>query len=173
NLLRIVAAFDDTNVAIGGTNVSLAAGQVHDVRVDAPFSLVASRPVLAAQFLLGAGELEPRSEQGDPSLVALVPEEQHRPDYVFVTPTSYAGATGQSYVVITRPTGASVQLDGARLEEGWASVDEGHEVLRVEVDGGTHRIAAEENVGVLVFGLGLDTSYAYPAGLELERIVLL
>ena len=46
-------------------------------------------------------------------------------------------------------------------------------MLRVEVDGGTHRIAAEENVGVLVFGLGLDTSYAYPAGLELERIVLL
>jgi hypothetical protein len=179
NLLRLVGAFDDTTVSFGdGESITLDAGEVHDVRIDDGYSLVASRPLLAAQFLLGAGEVEPRATQGDPSLVALVPEEQHRPDYTFVTPSSYRGGTGQSYVVITRPTGATVRLDGVllddtTLDDDWAAIDAMHEVVRVPVEGGTHRIESDENVGVLVFGLGLDTSYAYPAGLELERIVLL
>lgn len=174
NLLRVVAVFDGTTVRFeDGSSRTIAAGEVLDRRVAGPFRVEATEPVVVAQYLLGAGETDPRATQGDPSLTILVPEEQHRGDYVFVTPTSYTGASGQSYVVITRPTGAAVRLDGAPVVDGWTLVDDATEVVRVPVEGGTHRVEGDAPVGVMVFGLGLDTSYAYPAGLELERIVLL
>lgn len=176
NLLRVVAAFDDTRVrlepdALLGREVTLAAGEMVEVPVAEPFAVDASEPVMVAQYLLGAGQVSPRLTQGDPSLTVLVPHAQLREDYLFITPASYNDGTGgQSYLLVSRVPGSTVRLDGVAIDASWAAVG-GREVAKVAVSGGAHRLDGDAPFAAVAFGLGKDTSYAYPAGIELERIV--
>jgi len=68
-----------------------------------------------------------------------------------------------------RPPGLDLTLDGASVTTTWESVA-GREVGIVPVGGGTHTISGAEPFGLIAYGLGTFTSYAYPAGLNLEQI---
>jgi hypothetical protein len=185
NLVRVVAAFDGTTIASEpplelhrpgqGRDEppveTLDAGEWAEAFVDAPFSISTSEPVMVAQYLLGSGDPPVRATRGDPSMTLLVPEEQHTDGYVFSSPDSYRPAAGgQSYVLLVREPGAAVTLDGQPVPGPWTEVA-GRQVRLLEVDGGIHRLEADAPLGAMVYGLGKDTSYAYPAGLDLERIV--
>ena len=76
---------------------------------------------------------------------------------------------GQSYLLIIRPPGAALTLDGSPVNATWDTVG-GREVAIVPVDVGTHTISAEQAFGMVAYGLGSFTSYAYPAGLNLNKI---
>ena len=182
NLVRVVAAFDGTTItsepplafetSSGPLEGALAAGEWAQAFVTEPFAIRTSEPAVVAQYMLGAGDPPVRADAGDPSLAILVPEEQYHHTYVFATPSSYRPAAGgQSYVLVIREPGSPVTIDGAQVAGPWTRIGE-REVRVIEVEGGIHRLRGEADVGAMVYGLGRDTSYAYPAGLDLERIVL-
>lgn len=176
NLLRIVAAHDGTEVTLTPPPTGLDAvqrldaGEYVDLTIDAPIALDATRPIEVAQYLLGQNLTDPPRPRGDPALTTLVPHEQFRSSYVFVTPTSYAPIVdGQSWIVVSRPPGVPITLDGRTVEATWATVGD-RELATIPVSGGTHRVTASATFGLTAFGLGSYTSYAYPAGLDLTIV---
>lgn len=175
NIVRVVAAFDNTQVHVeppqGGTgDVTLNANQWVEFFASTPFSVTGSEAIMVGQFLLGQFYPDPDAARGDPAMTVLVPSEQFRKDYIFITPSSYnAGTNGQSFVLITRPPNAALTLDGQPVNAQWQAVG-GKEVAIIPVDGGTHTMESTEKFGMIAYGLGSFTSYAYPAGLNLAQI---
>lgn len=101
-------------------------------------------------------------------MMVLPPTAQYRTDYPLVAPTSYnAGTNGQNFLLLLRSPGENINLDGALLSATWTAVGE-FEWAIVPIEGGAHRLTAEEPFGAISYGLGTYTSYAYPAGLDLE-----
>lgn len=178
NLVRVVAAFEGTNVTVdppqdGVSTTTLAARQWVEFKANGPFRVSANQAIQVSQLILGQNFTEPAAPRGDPGMTILVPREQWRTDYTFAAPTSYNAETnGQSFLLITRPPGVDIVLDGASVGPPWQTVG-GLEVGIVPVEGGTHTIISADTFGVVVYGLGTFTSYAYPAGLNLEQIVIL
>ena len=128
---------------------------------------------MVTQYLVGQFASEPEADRGDPAMVVLPPEEQYRNDYTFVTPTSYNASTeGQSFLLIVRPPSLPITLDGSDVGGTFTPIA-GREVAIVPVEGGTHTMSAGDTFGVIVFGMGQFTSYAYPAGLDLEEILII
>jgi hypothetical protein len=176
NLLRIVAGHDGTTVTLDppqrglDPTRTLAAGEHVELTITEPVSIVATRPVQVGQLLVGQNISDPPLLRGDPALTTLVPQEQFRDHYVFVTPSSYTPTVrGQSWVLVSREPGEAITLDGATVDADWVRVGE-RELAIVPVSGGSHRASARTPFGLVAYGLGEYTSYAYPAGLDL-RIV--
>jgi hypothetical protein len=175
NLVRVVSAFDNTNVTLdppqdGVSSVTLNEREWVEFYADSPFRVTGTEAIQVGQFVLGQYFPEPHAERGDPAMTVLVPSEQYRSAYTFITPTSYnPGTNGQSYVTIVRPPGMGLQLDNAALGATFQQVG-GMEFGTVPVPGGNHLIVGDEPFGIITFGLGSFTSYAYPGGLDLRQI---
>lgn len=175
NLVRVVAAFDGTEVSVsppqGGVDkIVLDANRWVEFMASSPFSVSGSNAIMVGQFLLGQYYPEPDAARGDPAMTVLVPAEQYRKDYIFVTPSSYNASTnGQSFVMIIRPPGVELSLDGSPVNTTWDAIG-GKEIGIVPVEGGTHTMSAAQAFGMVAYGLGSFTSYAYPAGLNLNKI---
>lgn len=177
NLVRIVAAHDGTEITLDPPHRDVAPGTVLDAgehldfMIDGAVSIRASAPVQVGQFMLGQNVRTPPLERGDPGLTIVVPQEQFRREYVFVTPRSYAPTVnGQSWVLVSREPGVAITLDGAAIETEWVAIG-GRELGIVAVPGGAHRASAESPFGLVAYGLGSYTSYSYPAGLDLRIVV--
>lgn len=175
NLVRVVAAFDDTEVTVNPpqgsiSTVTLQANEWVEFMASTPFVASGSKAIQVAQYLVGQHYSKPAANRGDPAMTVLVPSEQYRADYIFVTPSSYnAGTNGQNFVMIVRPPNLSLTLDGNPLDATWQAIG-GKEVGIVAVEGGTHTMKASDKFGMITYGLGSYTSYAYPAGLDLKQI---
>lgn len=176
NLLRVVAAFDDTAVTVSTATGNLAqrtlaAGEFLQVEVTAPFRVEASEAVMVAQYLLG--QQATSAPRGDPALTVLTPAEQYRSDYTFILPTSYnPGTNGQNHLLVIREPGLPIMLDGAPVTASFQAIG-GREIGVVLLPGGTHRISAASPFGLIAYGLGSYTSYATLAGLDLEPITVI
>jgi hypothetical protein len=177
NLVRVLAAFDGTQLTIdpappSGGSPMLDAGEFVEFEATSAFTVSGSRAILATQFLLGQRLTDPPAPRGDPSLTTLVPSEQFRNDYTFILPTSYNESTGgQNHVLIVRPRGLALTVDGAPAASIEFAPSGEREVGVLLLDGGTHRIEAAEPFGVITYGLGQFTSYATPAGLDLRFLL--
>ncbi len=186
SLLRVVGVVDGTTVAIEPpvgdvSTFTLDDGDVRELVIREPHRISASTGVLAGEYLVGqlADGVESEARRGDPAMLTLPPVEQYRDDYLFVTPTSYdvvpsfpGDPPGQSFVVVIRPAGAEVRLDGELLDGEWTTVGE-QQVGTFPLMGGSHHLESAARFGALVYGLGRHTSYAYPGGLDLEPILLI
>ncbi|HVV86704.1 MAG TPA: IgGFc-binding protein [Kofleriaceae bacterium] len=176
NLIRVIAAFDDTAVQVStqaGPFASrvLAAGEFLELEVSEAFRVESTRAVSVAQYMVG--QEESGAQRGDPSLTMLIPAEQWRSDYDFIMPTSYnAGTNGQNHLMIIRPPGLAIAVDGAPVAASFQAIG-AREIGVALLDGGTHHIEAAAPFGVIAYGLGSYTSYATPAGLDLEPITVI
>lgn len=176
NRLRIIAAHDGTEVDVVppqrgiADDLVLDAGEWVEIELDVAISIRGSRPIEVAQYLLGQAVVIPVLPRGDPALTMLVPDDQLRADYVFIIPTSYVPlVNGQSWLLVSREPGEPITLDGAFIEAEWTRIGD-RELARVPVVGGAHRARASSAFGLIAYGLGSFTSYAYPAGLDLRVI---
>lgn len=173
NHLRIVAAVNDTEIRYGDARTPdvLQAGETisFPLRSDT-LSIVASRPILVAQFLVGQSYSElagaPPAPYGDPSMSIVAPVVQFRRGYVFLTPDTY----DRNSVAIVGREGAVVMLDGAAVEmttaDGLASAD-------VPIEPGYHVVRSDQPLGIQVYSLADYTSYMYPGGLNLFEVSIL
>ena len=175
NVVRVIAGTSDTAVTLEGASGSrtLNAGEYLEFEASAPFRVSASAGVMVAQYLRGQFASTPEEARGDPALTLLVPSEQFREDYTFILPTSYNTSTnGQNYVLVTRPPGLPILVDGTPVSASFRTIG-ASEIGVVPLSGGTHTMTAEGAFGIITYGLGSFTSYATPAGLNLEPINIL
>lgn len=177
NIVRVVAAFDGTVVTVtpaqGGVNGgTLGAGQYLQFDATTPYRVQGSRSIMVAQYLVGQYASDPPAARGDPAVTVLAPAEQYRSDYTFILPTSYnAGTNGQNHILVIRPPGLAITLDGAPLAAAFQPIGD-REIGVALLDGGTHHTTASEPFGLIAYGMGSFTSYATPAGLDLESITI-
>ncbi len=179
--VRIYGNKDDTRLTYTPSKPekcpdTLNAGQVADCEIvteNEAFEVVGNHEFGVATFLLGAQAYDRTmmDKRGDPDQSQFAAVEQFRTKYVFLAPDDYPVL----YADITAPKDAAVQIDGAPIEAPWTPIGDGpFGVHRVDLTKtgheGAHTLTAAKPVGVQVIGFGENTSFQYPAGLDLELI---
>ena len=96
----------------------------------------------------------------------LVPDEQWRTQYIFLSPDTYTS----TYVDIIASAQARVELDGQVLGGFRPAQGTGYSIARAPLRAGVHRITSTFPVGVQVYGYAPYTSYLVPGGLDLIEI---
>jgi hypothetical protein len=191
DIWRILSARDDNVITTlpalpGVDGVRLDRGEVLEFRHDGHFRIFGTAPLLVGQFMVGSrysvtgGECMsddcaiPRSEFcggytgiGDPAYLLNVPVNQYRDAYLVLTPANYQ----EDYLTFVYEDGTELQLDGQELDTSAAhAVGSGAwRVLHVPVRSGQHIATGSAPFGLYAYGYDCDVSYAYPAGLNLER----
>ena len=149
---------------------TLNAGQIGECDVvSASFEVTGDKEFGVSTFLLGASAYN--DKKGDPSHTNVAAVEQFRTKYVFLAPTDYPVL----WADITATEDAEIELDGKALTSGWTQIGSGpFGVYRVDLtkggQDGAHTLTAKKPVGVQVIGFGDNTSFQYPAGLNLNLI---
>jgi len=153
---------------------TLDAGEVADCDlVGEAFEVTGTNEFAVGTFLLGATVYDSSGQdrRGDPSQSAYASIEQFRTKYVFLAPNDYP----VQYADITATEDAEIELDGAKVSAPWTKIGDGpFGVHRVDLTksgkDGAHTLTAKKPVGVQVIGFGDNTSFQYPAGLNLKLI---
>jgi len=157
--------------------VSLAAGEVAEFWVSGStgnpgdFTVNGTDAFLLTQYMISA-YASPDPNLGDPAMVQTVPVEQYLDSYVVLVPSTWQN----DYMIITRPIGALVAIGGVSID-AWPAWSEsavigssGFEAVRLSVADGVHVLDGSDPFGVVVVGFDLHDSYAYPGGLNQQRI---
>jgi hypothetical protein len=177
--VRIYGNKDGTTLAYEpekpeGCPDTIAAGEVVDCGlVDRPFEVTANNELGVMTFLLGASVYDKsgKDRRGDPSESFVPAVEQFRTSYVLLAPTDYPVL----YADVTATVDAAVELDGAPVTAPWTMIADGpYGFFRVDLTrsgkDGAHTLKANKPIGVQVVGFGDNTSFQYPAGLNLKII---
>jgi hypothetical protein len=184
---HILAHQDDTNVSIlahseitGYTpDFTLNSGEHEEFIVNGTtsnpgdFLVIADKPVLVTQYMVGAFMVEQGGSDGDPAMVQMVPVEQFLDRYVVLVPDTWVN----DYLILVRPVGGTVQVDDEEVTGPWVNVGptnyEGpheYEVTRHPVPDGVHVLTGTMPFGVIVLGYDSYDSYSYPGGLDQQLI---
>ncbi len=165
--------------------VTLNSGQFTKITTTKNFQVSATKPILVAQFIDDVAKI------GDPGYTLNVPVEQYRTDYSFSIPDNYE----YDFVTLVAPKDTKIYYTGAGHKgtaydnvlidtlpsdvfSGWMTVGNDNYVYGyLDIDSGTHHLQGDNKFGALGYGFGDakseiydDTSYAYPIGLNLDRI---
>jgi hypothetical protein len=170
--IRIVATAPDTRLTFdppqdGAATTLAEAGDWIEWSTAESYRVSADAKILVGQ-LMEAGQA---GTLGDPSLSVAVPVGQYRTEYVFHAPITYEA----NVVDVTAPVDATIELDGFALTDCAPIRETGLALCRAPLDAGpaddgNHRIAGDAPFGISVYGFGIDTSYWYPGGMDLEPL---
>lgn len=162
---------------------TLNAGEWTEFYFKGSYYIKSDKPVMVAQFLTGANMIssacaapyDPENPDyhalncpGDPAMMLIPSSEQFRKDYVFLTPGSYKS----NYATIALKTGTAAKINEKSVADlteipgsiySYSIVDLGSEFSR-------HTLVCDEPCGLFVYGWEADVSYAYPGGLNLEKL---
>jgi len=139
------------------------------------FILESNEPIMVAQFAVAEQYLVDYEVGGDPEFILFPPAEQHRQEYVFLTPSTFV----KDYVIIAAPEGTAVSLDGTDVNVEFGLCErypagtlnsKMYNALRCPVEDGPHTIIATEPVGISVYGYYSVGSYGYPGGADVRQI---
>jgi hypothetical protein len=173
-LLRLVGTRDATRVTLsprvdGIDELTLGRGEAAELDLFAPGARIEATEPIAVAIVSpssGLGLTNGFDSISDPSLVVAVPVEQ------WVNENSvYAAETfAETYAAIAAPRDAIVRLDGTELAPFDTSGE--HDYYHALLAGGPHRITASAPFTAVVSGHSFAASYAYPAGGQLEPLIL-
>ncbi|MFO0675156.1 MAG: IgGFc-binding protein [Polyangiaceae bacterium] len=178
HIVRFYGNADDTKLSYvpsrpAGCPDALAAGQVVECGpLATDFEVTASHEFAVGTFMLGGELLDPGKTQlplGDPSMSFPVSVEQFRRSYIFLAPDDYM----MSFVDVVAPPGTKVLIDGVENKDAPTAISTNFEIRRVKLGAGnrgSHTLTADKPTGIQVIGYGENTSYQYPAGLNLGQI---
>ncbi|MGH1540586.1 MAG: Ig-like domain-containing protein [Arenicella sp.] len=173
DIFRIVAAFDDTDVYINGVlRRRMNQQEFYEYNTLEPQKIHASRPVLLLQYStgrqFGVGRLI-ENNKTDPFMVVVPPSEQYLLDYTINTPSL---DIERNFVNIIIPTAAisSAVFDGVPVDAADFTAIEGTDLSysQREITAGTHRLSAEQPLGVYVYGYDAAESYGYLGGMAIS-----
>lgn len=190
DIMRVVAAFDSTEVIIDGVlRRVINAGQFYEEGVTGAKEVETSRPSMVAQYKKSSGAVSQFdfTRNGDPFMMLVPPAEQFMDAYRFISIQSYIyarGPGGQPIVVdsiykeqwlniVIPSTGiASLTLDGAPVNPGVFSFLAGgrYAWARIRMSDGVHAIQSDTTFGIYVYGYGLANSYGYIGGMAFRPL---
>lgn len=150
----------------------------------------ADKPVQLTQYLSGSEDISsdcrddsPGSSHsycfGDPAMTIIPPVEQFRNEYYFfaysVEDTETDGGNANFVEVITDP-GVEITLDGETPEPAMDGEMQGtvygsskvYYIFELDSWFMRHHLSCTGSCGILVYGWGMDVSYMYPGGLDLN-----
>lgn len=175
SLWQLVASEDDTTVTFtadaevtgvpAGSQVIQAGEMIQFYAGGSPehpgdFLVDADKPIALANFMTGEGNLMVPAA-GDPAMAQLSPIEQYLPRYIVLVPSEWLN----DMLVVTRPTGVEVTLDGVAIADAsFIDAGGGYEVARVPASDGVHALDSAEGFMVMVVGFDDADSYAYVGG---------
>lgn len=180
HFVKVVADSDDTNLSFDPAAVAppttLDAGEVLTFEATAPFRVHSTARVLVASFLEGESMFpNPGSHRGDPAQTHIVPVAQTRSTSAFLAPPNFT----QNWAQLVAPAGAAITVDGAAAT-GWTAIGgTGYETARVALCGsgaggctGAHAASGDSPFSIALHGYAQYTSYAHPAGMDLDPVLL-
>lgn len=162
SLLRILAAYDNTQVELNGVLVAtLNRGEIREQMLPSRAAIYSSKPVLVAQYATSSDF--DGNVQADPFMVQVQATRHYSSAYIFVTPTNDFPA---HYIQLAIPYYAtnSVKLDGspvnpAAFQQIPSTI---MAVANVPVSAGQHILTADASFGLTVYGWGTYDSYGHP-----------
>lgn len=174
--VQIAAPSGWRSFTVNPVKTTINAGEYSEFYFKGTLTVKADKPIMVAQYLTGADMLSAACQTnhtencvGDPAMMIVPPAEQFRKEYGFLTPGSYAS----NFATIVMTTGEAPILNGKAVtgiaeitgtEYSYAIVDLGNEFK-------SHSLQCSENpCGLFVYGWEQDVSYAYPGGLNLEKL---
>ncbi|MFK7986423.1 MAG: hypothetical protein AB8I08_10355 [Sandaracinaceae bacterium] len=183
DIYRVIAdregATITTNLPAPDNTFTLAPGEWREFYSQRSFIMQSSAPVSIEQILVSQGWVDEwtAGNGGDPSMILYPPFQQFREDYIFLTPSTFSA----DYVVIAMPTGTSVLLDGGDIngdefmslcvyEDAGMLDGTPYQAVTCPVEDGSHRVEADQPVGIMIYGYYNVGSYGYAGGSDLERI---
>ena len=174
--VRIVGTVNGTILsydhAVAGAPASLQQGQIADFIVTSGLEIVASHPVLVAQYMHGVQDQVTNLAGGDPSMVIVTPEEQGVTEAVFSV-HGLAGTTGRFVNIVTASSAlATLTLDGVAVNPALFSAVgvSGFSGAALPVAAGPHRLLGTAPFTAIVYDYGdpnFPSSYIYPVATNL------
>ena len=123
------------------------------------FYVEADRPIAVMNYMTGWEHFG--TQLGDPAMLQLTPTEQFLERYVVLVPDQWTW----DFLVITRPAGVAIELDGIPIGDGsFVASGGGWEVARLQVEDGVHQLIGGAGFSVAVVGYDTADSYAYMGG---------
>ncbi len=156
---------------------TLNAGQAADCGVVKDSFLVEGDKEFAVQTYLLGSQYYPSqasllsSHYGDPSQTNHPAVEQYRKEYVFLAPTDYPIL----WADVVAPEGTKLKLDGVDVASTPQAIGGSSYVvhrldLKKSGKDGAHTLSASAPVAAQIIGYGTNTTFQYPAGLNLSII---
>ena len=166
-----VGATVTTSLPSPDDTFTLGAGEFHQLIADTGFTVESTAAIHVAQYLV-AGEDLPSGTTGDSSMIYVMPAEQRRPEYTFTTGEGFT----TNYVVVSMIDGTHAELDGTELSAAGCVGPTSDGVLLGEayvawtcaIADGVHKVSADLDVAIYVYGYYSAGSYAYPGGAGVE-----
>lgn len=174
NVFRVVSGAAGNRITFEPAvmpEVTLEDGEMIDVQHRGALRVRGTGRLQLVQYTIG-GALGPpmggTEPLGDPSMGLVVPSDQYRRRYTFLTPSTFT----QSYANVIATIGMEPTIDGAPIPAptpipgtpfGWS---------RISIGVGDHTMEGAAPFGVTVHGVAPACSYLYPAGLDLLPLVL-
>lgn len=184
HVVRIYGNVDGTTLTYSpakpdGCPDKVDAGQVADCGVvSTSFDVKGSAEFGVMSFVRNAvANSNPTTFQGSQTSYQSV--EQFRTKYVFMgfLPDATFAGNGTTWANVTGPKDAGLVLNGTPVDTStWKAIGSGPlgvstiELPKTAGNGGQHILTAKTSIGVQIVGKDYPTSFAYPAGLNLDLI---
>ncbi len=174
SIWKVMSGTDGNSITFAPTSVHAAVtldkGEYIEFETQTNFEIQGTGRVSVAQFMVGQNYTAPAPLNGDPAMALAVPVEQYRTDYTFFAPLTYI----YNYLTVIHKPEAYPELDGAEMTNGVTEGINGVYVkTNIEITGGIHFIESTEPFAINVYGVGDYTSYMYPGGLDLGKVIII
>jgi IgGFc binding protein len=157
-IVRVTGTEPDTTLVwstfLVGAPGTLGRGQVAELETDAPLRLVASHPVLVAEYMEGYTR---GGDEGDPSLAIALPVSRFRASYTVPVPM-----LGTSFADLVAPGGAAIRVNGGAPLQLTPIAGTAYALARVGLGGGsTYTLTGDQPFGVSVYATQAAASWWY------------
>ncbi len=173
DFFRFIAAQDDTAIYLNGnlTAVLNRGGWVERI-IKNPSEIIATAPIMIAQFSTSSNYDMPTTGKADPFMMIIPPYSQFFNHYTISTPgTGFA----INYANVVAPTASlgSISLDGTPIPAAsFTPVGvSGFSGAQLPITVGVHNFDGPAGFGVFVYGYATDEGYGYPAGMNMMATV--
>jgi gliding motility-associated-like protein len=179
DIYRIVLSTPNTNVTLNGAVLSPAQflnGFYYEFTSTIPNIITADQPIQVVQYSVTQGKTlncqgTTNGDVGDPEMIFLNPLEQTIDHVTLFSTSNYNILSNYINVVIKANAASTFTLDGNPYTS-FIPVpgNPQYAYAQVPVLAGTHNIKASDGFNAIAYGFGIDESYGYAAGANLQDL---
>ncbi|HMG75196.1 MAG TPA: PKD domain-containing protein [Pyrinomonadaceae bacterium] len=173
DFFRFIAAEDATAIYLNGNlAATLNRGQWVEKIIKEPTEIIATAPIMVAQYSTSVFYDPPTTGKADPFEMIIPPYSQFLNHYTISTP----GTGFQiNYANVVAPTASlgSITLDGTPISaSSFAPIGvSGYSGAQIPITVGMHNLDGPASFGVFVYGFNQDEGYGYPGGMNMSASV--